>query len=354
MIFKKIASLFAILHYNTLNENQKKKTLKSILRNPILSLFTCIVFLTAFTAAFLFGHQDFFGALWMIITPALAMYILNFAVAFWTCILYGIIVTLLTFIPETKVILLETYSPVFISRYFLIYWIDFSISTVAMFQLHLMRYNQNRKNELLKTAVLNERNKVSSISMQTIMAINSAVQAKDLYTGQHSQRVAHFSCLIAEKLGWSEAKIQELKTIALLHDIGKIGVPEEVLNKPGRLTEEEYTQMKMHTVTGGKILKDLTLIPNVDLGAKYHHERYDGRGYPEGLIGDAIPMEARIIGIADSFDAMNFSRIYRPRCDLDYVKSEITKGSGTQFDPTIAEAFYQVCEENGWFRDFNI
>ena len=120
------------------------------------------------------------------------------------------------------------------------------------------------------------------------------------------------------------------------------------------MTDEEYAQMKNHTVIGGTILKDLTLIPNVDLGAKSHHERYDGRGYPEGLEGKNIPLEARIIGIADSFDAMNFTRVYRPKCDLDYIKGELERGRGTQFDPELVDVFIQVCEENQWFRNLKI
>lgn len=326
-----------------------------LIKNPIVpSVIFDLAFLYGFSMTFMYGTYDIFGSLWMIVVTPLSMYILSFAVSFWTCVVYFLIVTFLTFYQPTRYMLSVRYSEVFLSRYYIIYFIDLLISTIAMMQLHVMRYNQNRNLERLEEAVKAEHDKVTSISMQTILAINNAVQAKDTYTGQHSQRVSHFACLIAQKLGWAEDDINELRTIALLHDIGKIGVDEDILNKPSRLTDDEYVQMKQHTVMGGSILKDLTLIPNVDLGATFHHERYDGRGYPEGISGEDIPIEARIIGIADTFDAMNFSRIYRPRCDLDYVKGELQKGRGTQFDPELLDIFVQVCEENNWFRDFNI
>lgn len=325
-----------------------------IKNNIIPSIIFNGAFLCAFTMTFYYGSLDILGAMWMIAIPALAMYILNFAISFWFCVAYSLIVTFMTFYPPTREFLLTHYSEIFLSRYFIIYDIDLTIATIAMLQLHVMRYNQNRINERLEAAVKTEHEKVTSVSMQTILSINNAVQAKDLYTGQHSQRVALFSCLIAEKLGWAKDDIEGLRTIALLHDIGKIGVDEEILNKPSRLTDEEYAQMKQHTTMGGTILKGLTLIPHIDLGATFHHERYDGRGYPEGLSGEDIPIEARIIGIADAFDAMNFSRVYRPTCDLDYVKSELEKGRGTQFDPELAGIFIEVCEENGWFRNLKI
>lgn len=318
----------------------------------ISSLIFCPLFLVGFSLTFYHATHNTWGAMWMIVIPALSMYILNFSVAFWTCLGYSIVVTFLSFYPPTREVLIARYSEVFISRYFLIYDIDLIVSSIAMYQLHLMSYRQSRTTESLEEAVREEREKVTSVSMETIIAINNAVQAKDLYTGRHSQRVAHFSCLLAEKLGWDRDAVDELRIIALLHDIGKIGVDETILNKPSKLTDEEYIQMKNHTVIGGTILKDLTLIPNVALGAKYHHERYDGKGYPEGLSGKDIPLAARIIGIADTFDAMNFSRVYRPRCDLEYVKSELQKGKGTQFDPDFVEVFIQVCEENEWFRNF--
>lgn len=146
-------------------------------------------------------------------------------------------------------------------------------------------------------------------------------------------------------MGWSKERCEALRKIALLHDIGKIGIPDAVLNKPSRLTDEEYEIMKSHVLIGGDILKDFTIVQDVADGARYHHERYDGKGYAKGLKGEEIPLNARIIGIADAFDAMTSNRVYRQKMDMDYVLSELRKGSGTQFDPNIVKIMISLIEE---------
>lgn len=128
-----------------------------------------------------------------------------------------------------------------------------------------------------------------------------------------------------------------IRQIGLLHDIGKIGVPDSILSKPKKLTEEEYNIMKTHVDIGGEILKDFTHIKNVADGAKYHHERYDGKGYNTGLKGEEIPLTARIIGLADAFDAMTSNRVYRKAISMDHVIDELKKGKGTQFDPSLVD-----------------
>lgn len=183
------------------------------------------------------------------------------------------------------------------------------------------------------------------VTLNAIMAIASAIEAKDEYTRGHSARVAECSEALARRLGWSDEECQNLRYIALLHDIGKIGVPDWVLNKPTRLTDEEFAIIKKHPVTGGEILKGLKMLPHVEEGALYHHERYDGRGYPYGLKGEDIPLCARIIGIADSFDAMTSNRIYRGKQPSEYVISEFERCAGTQFDPELAMIFVQMLRE---------
>ncbi len=179
---------------------------------------------------------------------------------------------------------------------------------------------------------------------ETIFAIANAVEARDKSTGKHSSRVAEYAVLIARELGFSEEEQIQIRRTGLLHDIGKIGVPDSILNKPARLTDEEYAVMKTHTVIGGEILKDFTLIPHVDEGAKFHHERYDGSGYPNGLRDESIPLNARIIGIADAFDAMTANRCYRKALDMDYVISELKRCSGTQFDPGLVDIMLDLIE----------
>ena len=189
-----------------------------------------------------------------------------------------------------------------------------------------------------------------NMANETVMAIANAVDAKDVRTHQHSLRVAEYSELIAREMGcfkgWQKNKtISNLKKAAQLHDIGKIGVPDSVLNKVGRLTDEEYEQMKSHVTRGAEILKDFTLVEHVVDGTLYHHERYDGKGYPYHLKGEEIPVFARIIGVADAFDAMTSNRVYRNHMDTDYVITEMKRGRGTQFDPDALDAFFRLIEK---------
>ena len=179
---------------------------------------------------------------------------------------------------------------------------------------------------------------------ETVLTIARTVDAKDENTSQHSFRVSEYSVMIAKRLGFSDEQCENLRKAALLHDIGKIGIPDSVLNKPARLTDEEYAVMKSHVVKGGEILSKFTLIDNVADGALYHHERYDGSGYVHGLKGEEIPLNARIIGIADAFDAMTANRVYRKKLDMDYVIAEIKRGRGTQFDPKLVDIMIELIE----------
>ena len=185
---------------------------------------------------------------------------------------------------------------------------------------------------------------------ETILAIAKAVDAKDGNTSQHSARVSLYSVMIARRLGWSEKDCDNLRQIALLHDIGKIGIPDSILNKPGKLTAEEYDVMKTHVSIGARILKGFTLVEHLDEGVRYHHERYDGRGYMEGLKGEEIPLDARIIGIADAFDAMTSNRVYRERLDMETVIGELKKGRGAQFDPALVDVFLELIEDGSIAR----
>ena len=180
---------------------------------------------------------------------------------------------------------------------------------------------------------------------ETILSIARTVDAKDTNTSKHSFRVSEYSVAIARKLGYSEKKCENLRQMALLHDIGKIGIPDAILNKPGKLTDKEYEIMKSHVIKGGEILKDFTMIDSVDVGALYHHEKYDGTGYCQGLKGEEIPLDARIIGIADAFDAMTANRVYRNQLDIDVVIAELKRFSGIQFDPALVDILLSLIED---------
>lgn len=192
----------------------------------------------------------------------------------------------------------------------------------------------------------------TELTFQAINAIAKTVDAKDSYTRQHSTRVAKFSREIAKRSGlFSQEQIEIIYRTALLHDIGKIGIRDDILNKNARLTDEEFEIMKTHTTIGAQILADVTLIKDVDKGAKYHHERYDGRGYPQGLSGDDIPIVARIVGVADAYDAMTSDRAYRKHLPEDVVRGELIKGRGAQFDPLFCDIMLQIMDDGLEFPD---
>ncbi len=207
-----------------------------------------------------------------------------------------------------------------------------------------IRYMKEKENLRVKQLEIENYKKQIRMGNETIFSIANAVEARDKLTGRHSLRVSEYAVLIAEELGFSTDQMEQLRKTGLLHDIGKIGVPDSILNKPAELTEDEYEIMKTHTTIGSEILKDFTFIPHVDEGAKFHHERYDGTGYPTGLKGEEIPLNARIIGIADAFDAMTANRIYRKAMNIEDVKKEIKNCAGTQFDPKLAEILLKLIE----------
>ena len=181
---------------------------------------------------------------------------------------------------------------------------------------------------------------------QTVLALVKTIDAKDKYTQGHSQRVAKYVRMIAGRIGESSERQRELYCMGLLHDIGKIGVPSAIINKPSRLTDEEYETIKSHTTIGAEILKTIVEFPKLSIGARYHHERWDGRGYPDGLKEREIPKDARIIAVADAYDAMTSRRSYRGVMAQDRVRTEIERGRGTQFDPKYADVMLALIDED--------
>ena len=181
---------------------------------------------------------------------------------------------------------------------------------------------------------------------QTSEALVNAIDAKDRYTHGHSARVALYSRKIAERAGYSKEQCGQVYYAALLHDIGKIGIHEDILNKEGKLSDEEFAEIKKHPVYGYQILSGIHQSPYLSIGAHYHHERYDGRGYPDGLSGEEIPEFARIISVADAYDAMTSSRSYRNSIPAEKVREELVKGMGTQFDPRFAKIMLEMIDEN--------
>jgi HD-GYP domain-containing protein (c-di-GMP phosphodiesterase class II) len=182
---------------------------------------------------------------------------------------------------------------------------------------------------------------VHELMMGLLHSLVSAVDAKDAYTCGHSERVALLSRDLAGRVGLPDTQVERVYMSGLLHDVGKIGVPEAVLQKTGKLTPEEFEEIKKHPAIGAKILADVRQLEDVIPGVLYHHERYDGRGYPAGLAGRDIPLMGRLICLADCFDAMTSSRTYRKAMPVEVALTEIRRCSGTQFDPELADAFLQ-------------
>ena len=214
--------------------------------------------------------------------------------------------------------------------------------------LELYHYQKSLQQEVdRKTAELRESNrKVTNVLSQMIMALGSAIDAKDAYTNGHSERVARYSGELARRMGKSTQEINDIYYIGLLHDIGKIGIPDYIINKAGKLTEEEYELIKNHPNIGADILSSITEMPGISFGAHWHHERFDGKGYPDGLAGEDIPEVARIICVADAYDTMTSKRVYRDILPQKVARDEILKGRGTQFDPVIADYMLEMIDED--------
>lgn len=214
--------------------------------------------------------------------------------------------------------------------------------------IELIRLQTNLSREVEKKTeeVMAQHEKLARMSMQIVSTLSGAIDAKDTYTNGHSTRVAEYSRDIARRAGFSETVQEDIYMMGLLHDVGKIGIPDAIINKPARLTDEEYSVIKSHPQMGAGILKNITEFPKLSTGARWHHERYDGKGYPDGIAGEEIPTEARIIAVADAYDAMSSRRSYRDVLPQAQVRAEVEKGKGTQFDPVFADIMLSMIDED--------
>lgn len=220
----------------------------------------------------------------------------------------------------------------------------FSLETPDYRELEYLRKNlQLEVEKQMKTAV-EEKNRSERLSVEVIQTLAQTIDAKDEYTRGHSARVAAYSRVLALEIGWNEADATRLYNNALLHDIGKIGIPDAVLNKPGKLTPDEYKQIQGHTVIGYEILLNVPDLPGVTPVARSHHERWDGLGYPDGLKETQIPLDARIVSVADAYDAMTSRRVYREGLPKEYVREEFVKYKGKQFDPELTDVFISLLD----------
>ena len=218
---------------------------------------------------------------------------------------------------------------------------------VAVFVLGRLYINKKMKEYRAKEE---QQKRQQLLFEQTAAALVNAIDALGTFTHGHSSRVAEYSKKIAELAGKSEEECNEIYYAALLHDVGNIGIDSGIINKDGKLTQEEYAAIKEHPTKGDKILRSISDYPYLNIGAKYHHERYDGKGYPEGLKGEDIPEYARIIAVADAYDAMTSKRSYRDQIQQQKVREELVKGSGTQFDPEFARLMLHLIDKDSEYE----
>lgn len=254
-----------------------------------------------------------------------------------------ILIGLLAAMAGVAVEAVSTYFVVSVSGFFVGTGLLVLLMMTVIVTMGRIRLLEERRHQ---TELEKRRRETEKVSIQMMQTLSLAIEAKNPYTRGHSERVGEYAALIAAELGWSREEIANLKNAAYFHDIGKVGIPDAILNKPLRLTPEEYEIIKNHTMIGADILKDVTLIKHADEVARYHHERYDGKGYPEGLCGEQIPVYARIVTIADSYDAMNTRRIYRNRLPKDVIRKEFEESRGTQFDPEITDVVLKLLKED--------
>lgn len=218
--------------------------------------------------------------------------------------------------------------------------------------IELSRLQRDLKKEVrIKTEeALKEHTRYERLSLQIVKTLAETIDAKDSYTRGHSARVADYAKMIAQRAGYSETAQNEIYIMGLLHDVGKIGIPDTIINKPCHLTDDEYAIIRSHPMKGFEILRNISELPKLAIGARWHHERYDGKGYPDGLIGKDIPEEARIIAVADAYDAMSSRRSYHDVLTQYYILGELETGKGLQFDPAFADIMIELIREDKDFR----
>ena len=305
------------------------------------------------------GGNEGFGLTWVLIFPLLYLYMLDIGFFMGLAFANVLIIGIAFFTPLNQFIY-QGWNGAYKTRFFLVLTIETIFATAFKFASSNTDKSRNDiMGELLdlqqtlqdkvrsRTAELLKAKKASDKFMiELSMSLAATIDAKDKYTSGHSKRVADYSKEIAKRLGKSDEELERIYLISLLHDIGKIGIPDEIINKQTKLTDEEFEVIKTHPEIGSDILKNIETIPEIRTGVRWHHERFDGNGYPDGLKASEIPEYAQIIAVADSYDAMTSNRSYRNLMSQATVRKEIEKGSGSQFSPAIASIMLTIIDED--------
>lgn len=302
----------------------------------------------AFVYYALSGISNGTAIYWSFLMPIGICYFVSVRAGFLISIFYSIFYSLLFYTPLNKYVV-NYYTEEMMVRFPMLFVAMAGFTLIAMIQYHRVAlveidYSKKLKNEVeIQTKYAMDRaSKLEHVTEEIVRTLASVIDAKDKYTNGHSFRVAMYSCELAKKIGFDDVRINELRWEALLHDIGKIGIPDMVLNKPGKLTKEEFTLIQSHTIIGGEILSQSSELKQASDTTRHHHERYDGKGYPDGLKGNEIPLNARIIAIADSYDAMNSTRTYRKGLPKELIRQQLVWNRGAQFDPKLLDKFLEL------------
>ncbi len=322
-----------------------------VLKNREIAIIIPTVFcMVAFTLYALTGAGNGTAIFWTLLMPIGISYFVRVKYGILLSAYYSVLFCIMFYTP-LKERFAVYYTETFMVRFPLLFIFVSLFTGVAMVQYHKAALFEIEHTDRLKEEVENQTRiatdralKLEHITEEIVHTLALVIDAKDKYTNGHSFRVSTYSAALAEELGLSGEELTELHWEALLHDIGKIGVPDNVLNKPGKLTDDEFDIIKSHTTVGGNILSGTGELSGAADTARYHHERYDGKGYPTGLAGHDIPAHARIVSIADAYDAMHSDRIYRKGLGREAIRAELEKGRGTQFDPEYLDVFMRLFE----------
>ena len=309
------------------------------------AIFTCIVTFTFYAIS---GSMNGFSVIWALVMPIGVSYFLSVRAGIFTSLYYELLCIVLFYTPLRSQ-MSKYYTDIVMTRYPIVFLTVASVTIVAMINYHRMALREMAYTDSLNAEVqrqaaiaIERADKLELMNEEVVNMLAMAIDAKDRYTNGHSLRVASYSEALAKQIGMPEDEIRILRREAMVHDIGKIGIPDAVLNNPGELTDEEFKILQSHTTIGARILEKTSGMEGARDVAEFHHERYDGKGYPKGLKGLEIPFHARIVSIADAYDAMNSDRIYRKSLKPSAIRSELAKGRGTQFDPELLNAFLKL------------
>ena len=313
----------------------------------LLILVTCAL---GFTYYAIQGSNNGFAILWVMLLPLGTMYFCDVIVGVYASLLFELLFVVLFWSPLSAYVS-SNYTTTFVTHFPILFLLNVIMSACAMIEYHLSALGRlriaNGLHDEVERLTRKDRERLRQMELmseEAVQTLATVVDAKDRYTQGHSHRVAEYSVLLARELGLPEDEVNVLRLEALLHDVGKIGIPDTILNKPGSLTEIEYGIIQSHTEQGADILSHASTIPGAKDVALSHHERYDGKGYPHRLSGEEIPPHARLVCVCDAYDAMRSDRIYRDAIPIKTVRERMVEGRGAQFDPTYLDAFIRLLD----------